>query len=328
MSARSLAAALGAFLALSVVPTPASGEELVENGSFEGGAVIPNSAALNIDLPEWVETSTLTESPIWSIEPGDFEVGGPRFGQQWAWLGCCYQANEVSVAQSVEFPAGGAATLRFYLWVGFAGGNGDEVFRVTLDNERVFEANHTLPSPGVYMPFTVDLTEFADGAAHELVISYENPTTDLPGIVGGFFLSLDDVSIEHTPADPAQEEPPADAPLQPNCRGEAATIAGTDEPETLVGTAGADVIAALGGTDTVRSLGGDDIVCGGAGPDSLSTGGGADRLLGRSGNDRLRAGAGDDHLDGGSGVDSLDGGTGADDCLGWSGPDSLARCSR
>ena len=94
----------------------------------------------------------------------------------------------------------------------------------------------------------------------------------------------------------------------PTCRGEVATIVGTEQAEVIVGTDGADVIIAKGGGDTIRSLQGADIVCAGAGTDrvhggkgrdALEGGNAADALVGGKGRDRLRGNAGDDYLDGG-----------------------------
>ena len=88
-----------------------------------------------------------------------------------------------------------------------------------------------------------------------------------------------------------------------SCRGERATIVGTDRAETLRGTAGRDVVVARGGSDTIRALGGDDLVCGGGGGDRLFGGDGFDRLNGEAGADRLEGGAGDDALNGGANLE-------------------------
>jgi hypothetical protein len=125
------------------------------------------------------------------------------------------------------------------------------------------------------------------------------------------------------------------------CKGQTATIVGTNGNDVLVGTTGDDVIAGLGGNDRIRGKGGDDVICGGSGNDDilgqagddllvggkggddLSGGGGADQVFGGrgrdmlngdNGNDILKGGAGNDALDGGSGRDTANGGSGNDEC--------------
>jgi len=89
-----------------------------------------------------------------------------------------------------------------------------------------------------------------------------------------------------TPYPPA---PPGGEQLPALCRGEVATLRGTDGNDTLIGTEGRDVVVGLRGNDVIKALGGNDVVC---------------------------AGEGDDQLDGGFGKDILDGGAGANTCLG------------
>jgi len=104
------------------------------------------------------------------------------------------------------------------------------------------------------------------------------------------------------------------AALEPDCRGYAITINGTDGNDTITGTASADVIHGQGGNDTIHGVGGNDIICGGAGNDSLD---------GDAGDDTLDGGAGDDGLGGGDGNDSLSGGDGNDGLSGGPGDDTI-----
>jgi Ca2+-binding RTX toxin-like protein len=107
------------------------------------------------------------------------------------------------------------------------------------------------------------------------------------------------------------------------CRGQNATIVGTDGNDTLTGTAGNDVISSGAGTDAVDGLGGRDLICGGGGPDRLLGGPGADGLSGEAGKDSLNGGAGKDILQGGAAKDKLKGGPGADKLRGGKGKDKL-----
>lgn len=76
------------------------------------------------------------------------------------------------------------------------------------------------------------------------------------------------------------------------CRGDRATILGTDGPDVLAGTAGRDVIAGLAGDDVIRGLGAGDYICAGDGDDELHGDDGHDSLLGGPGDDRIDGGAG------------------------------------
>ena len=106
------------------------------------------------------------------------------------------------------------------------------------------------------------------------------------------------------------------APAAKTCRGERATIVGTDEAEDLIGTSGDDVIVAGDGDDLVDARAGNDIVCGRGGFDLVLGGGGADLLDGGDGDDNMRGGKGDDVLLGRTDADSLAGGEGNDDLSG------------
>ena len=119
---------------------------------------------------------------------------------------------------------------------------------------------------------------------------------------------------------------PAASAAPPQCRGEVATIVGTDGPDVIVGTDSADVIVALGGADTVRSLGGADVVCAGDGEDRVHGGAGRDELEGGNADDTLQGGTGQDRLLGNAGDDYLDGGLHRDACFQASGTGKRVNC--
>lgn len=93
------------------------------------------------------------------------------------------------------------------------------------------------------------------------------------------------------------KDPPEQTTTGPvRCRGDKATILGTDGADVLRGTSGPDVIAGLAGDDVIRGLGAGDYICAGDGDDQLH---------GDEGHDSLLGGPGDDEIDGGSGTFDL-----------------------
>jgi RTX calcium-binding nonapeptide repeat (4 copies) len=117
------------------------------------------------------------------------------------------------------------------------------------------------------------------------------------------------------PAPPPPPVPPPPAPAPPIgppsaapevsvfCKGQPATIVGTNGNDVRSGTPGKDVIAGLGGSDRLSGLAGNDVICGGAGKDTLKGGKGKDKLYGQKGKDTLKGGPGVDVLKGGAGKD-------------------------
>jgi hypothetical protein len=110
-------------------------------------------------------------------------------------------------------------------------------------------------------------------------------------------------------------------PAPPTCRGEQATVVGTDGADQIGGTPGADVIVGLGGNDKLSGLAGNDLICGAKGNDTLKGGAGNDQLSGQKGNDKLYGQKGNDKLSGKAGNDTLKGGPGKDTLKGGAGKD-------
>jgi len=118
----------------------------------------------------------------------------------------------------------------------------------------------------------------------------------------------------------------AESGAAPMCRGERATIVGTNGDDVIQGTEKADVIWAGPGDDTVYGGLGNDLVCGGAGEDLIHGGRGNDWLDGDAGTDRVYGDLGDDHVGGGSGGrDEVSGGLGIDTVNGGPGNEDLVR---
>ena len=119
------------------------------------------------------------------------------------------------------------------------------------------------------------------------------------------------------------------------CRGQQATIVGTNGNDVRTGTPGRDVMLGLEGNDTLSGLGGNDVICGAKGNDTLEGGPGndflggqkgKDTLLGKKGNDKLSGKKGNDRLKGAGGNDKLKGGGGSDTCVGGKGKDTASKC--
>ena len=124
-------------------------------------------------------------------------VSGPRTGTKWGMFGILdwedpetINPEVATLSQVVTFPSCGAS-LQFYLWIGQApaGSNASDVFNVKIDNTTVFTANATQSSAyTAYTLVTVDVSDFADGAAH--TIQFHSVTTDQAVI-----FNLDDISL-------------------------------------------------------------------------------------------------------------------------------------
>ena len=109
------------------------------------------------------------------------------------------------------------------------------------------------------------------------------------------------------------------------CKGQPATILGTQKGDKLKGSRKGDVIVGRGGNDKISGRGGKDLICGKAGADKKLSGGAKnDRIYGAGGKDKLKGGGGRDKLDGGPGKDKLSGGGGIDKINGGPGKDRCA----
>lgn len=111
------------------------------------------------------------------------------------------------------------------------------------------------------------------------------------------------------------------------CKGEVATIVGTEGDDVLQGSASPDVIAGLGGNDVIRGLSGRDLICGGGGDDGIYGDDDPDRLYGGAGADDIGAGSaehGGGVIVGGRGPDVLRGSTAPDRIFGKAGDDVLS----
>lgn len=154
----------------------------VQDPSFEAGT----------PSPFWGETSTNFGTPL--CDTGTCGTGGgtagPRTGNFWAWFGGAPAFEDGTVSQSVVIPSGDVASLELYLWNGASGNPGVDFIEVTVDGNQVaqvFDGNAAYTAG--YAPLTVDLTAYADGAAHTIVIHAVQNTATVTNF------SVDDVNI-------------------------------------------------------------------------------------------------------------------------------------
>jgi hypothetical protein len=158
---------------------------LVQDPSFE--------ASYNSEF-YWVQYSYNFVSPLCTL--GDCGNGngtaGPRTGSVWGWFGGVPGYEGAVLAQNLTIPAcASSATLRFYLWIGYAGpGSGaNDTFNVLIDSTNVFSVNAT--QKGSYPTYTlvsINASSFADGAVHTIYFigeTYDQVVT----------FNIDDVSL-------------------------------------------------------------------------------------------------------------------------------------
>lgn len=141
--------------------------------------------------PDWGETSTQFGSPVCSAAFCGTGGGtaGPRTGSIWNWLGGAGAGPEdATTSQSVTIPTGASAILSLYVWNG-SGTNPADFLEVTVDgNQELLIMNADPTYTGGYAQATIDVTAYADGLAHNIVIhGLQNTTTTN--------FSVDDVSL-------------------------------------------------------------------------------------------------------------------------------------
>lgn len=173
----------------------ANAVELVQDGGFEGGA--------SGDSPSWTEADSIFGTPLCTVAACGTGGGtsGPHAGSVWAWFGGDPTAGHTgSMSQSVTIPTGNTATLTYYYWNGAVTTPFDATLTVKIDGTTVKTHTEASTAEAAYSLQTVDVSSFANGAAHTLSFNYVN------GGTGGNNMSIDDVSISSAP--PPDTTPP------------------------------------------------------------------------------------------------------------------------
>jgi len=169
--------------------------QVVQDGSFE--AATPN--------PFWTEASTNFGTPLCDLAGCGTGTGtGPLTGDWWAWFGGISAFEAASVSQSVTIPAGGAATLSFWVEQFVCSGAAADYLEVNIDGAQIWQTTATDPACGVlgYRQITLDVSAYADGGVHTLEFNSE-----IFGVPSGTNFFVDDVTLEAGPCQQAIDIP-------------------------------------------------------------------------------------------------------------------------
>lgn len=166
--------------------TPA---QLITDGGLE--AADPGTGA----NPNWTSTSAGFGTAICTSGtcPDDAGTALPRGGSAWAWFGGTANAETSSLQQSVSIPSGNPRFLNFFLRRGFVSTPFDATLRVQVDGATVQTFDEPITPEGAYVQRTVDLSAFANGAAHTIRFDYVNPAGS-----GKSNFVVDDISLTCT----------------------------------------------------------------------------------------------------------------------------------
>ena len=176
---------------------PSSASTSTDNSiTFVGGIMdrsfeLTNSAGTN---PYWGTTSTWfgTSLCITNVCGNANGTATPRTGSAWVWFDGTGQtaAEQGTASQFVTFPAGGVATLSYYLKIGFVTAPFNSVLQVKIDGTTVQIFNEPSTAETAYTQRTIDASAFADGGVHQITFQYNRPAG---GTSDNF--SIDDVSL-------------------------------------------------------------------------------------------------------------------------------------
>jgi uncharacterized repeat protein (TIGR01451 family) len=161
--------------------TASNATEAVQDGDFEDGS--PSTF--------WIEQSTNFGTPLCTIAGCGQGTGtGPHSGDWWAWFGGIAAPEVGSMTQNdIVIPEN--SVLSFWFEAPVCANTTDFV-RIQIDGTTVWEATGAHPecnSVG-YVNITADISAFADGGIHDLVI-----TSTISGVPSGTNFFIDDVSI-------------------------------------------------------------------------------------------------------------------------------------
>lgn len=164
-------------------PTGECTANLLQDGGFETGT--PNDA--------WSASSEAFGTPICDSECSEDPSAVPYAGNWWVWMGGTAMAETASVSQSLVIDPS-TAYLSFRFQINDSAGAGTDVFTASIDGETVFMATDAEQADyDSYRLVQVDVSDFADGAPHQVVFSAEIAGSGTDQALTNFF--LDDVEL-------------------------------------------------------------------------------------------------------------------------------------
>ncbi len=155
-------------------------DNLVLDPGFEAGS--PNDS--------WEESSMVFETPICDAGCTDEKGAEPFAGTYWAWFGGVEDEPETASLSQTIIINPDMAFLSFQFQIRSGAGTGDDVFTVDLDGDTVFMVTDLdMEDYDSYSLVELDISDWADGGAYELVFSSSHAGTGL----SSFF--VDEVSL-------------------------------------------------------------------------------------------------------------------------------------
>ncbi|MFY9552537.1 MAG: S-layer homology domain-containing protein [Thermoanaerobaculia bacterium] len=155
--------------------------------------------------PYYVVFSTIWGSSLCNLANAICTDGeGPRNGQSWAWFG----GNDISgtiqeidyADQTVTIPTGASSvTLNYYLRIGYVTFPYTDILEVKIDGVTQQTIIEPSTADSTYTLRSVDLTAFADGAAHVVRFIY---TQNVSGAMNRADFNIDDISLDIVCATP------------------------------------------------------------------------------------------------------------------------------
>jgi hypothetical protein len=137
----------------------------------------------------WQQYSLNVGTVLWTYSGGG---SGPHTGDVFAWFGGISSGLEEGyLKQTITIPSG-TASLDFWLATPYCANGAADYMVAQVDGVEIFRVNGTAPTcgDGLYYPQTVNLSAYANGAAHE--VKFFSHT--IGGSLSNFM--VDDVAVE------------------------------------------------------------------------------------------------------------------------------------
>lgn len=166
---------------LTVAAANCSPAQLLVDPSFEAG----------IKNPYWLSTSTNSGTALCDMLCGD--NGLPNSGNIWAWMGGFAAAEDTTIEQTVVIPSGSTRYLNFYMWINTTG-HPDAFLEVLVDGSSLATYREPTQVQNIYLLRTVNLSAYANGAAHTIRLHFNSPVASSPAN-----FHVDDVTLDCAP---------------------------------------------------------------------------------------------------------------------------------